>query len=328
MLSNSRLRQAALDLPLWLPIGLIPIANAVVRLATYEAVLGPAAAGWLSALSDAALILVYAALVGRPRSVGQRAATWLLCTTILHFALGTLAFAMPLSELAGKYDLLAGEPWLLVNVAIALAPWLGAWTQRQMAARRSRLLVLVGPKGCGKSTIGRMIEARFDAHFLDVERIALRVLRCMGGIIDETYARRAFEEIARTIRTIERDYPTILMETTGASEETAWFLDKLRSRYDVRLIRIRSGAETCTRRIKSRNQTRQIAVSEDLIREMHARSEALQLPWDADLDNDRGLTEDEIAALVRPHMRRVPKDPAPGTSGGGAFGAFRAGETA
>lgn len=44
------------------------------------------------------------------------------------------------------------------------------------ASPRAQVVVLVGPKGAGKSTVGRALERREDVRFLHVEIIAKRVL--------------------------------------------------------------------------------------------------------------------------------------------------------
>lgn len=333
MLLNQFSKQVLRDLVLWLPIGLIPIANALVRLSVYQESVGETAAGWISAILDITFILLYASLIAPPSKIGPstiglRATVWTACTTGLHFGLGLFVFEIPVAALVGKYDLIAGEPWLLVTIAIAASPWISVRIRQSLAARRAQLVVLVGPKGAGKSEIGLMIESRFNAHFVDVERIAIRVLRSMGGIIDETYARRAFEEITRAIRAIETEHATIVIETTGASEETIRFLHRLMSRYDVRLIWIRASVGTCARRIKTRNQSKQISVSDDLIRTMQARSEALNLPWDIDIDNDDERTADEIEALLRSHIRTVGTADEMNGMGGTAMRSMSAGGTA
>lgn len=333
MLLNPFSKQVLRDIVLWLPVGLIPIANALVRLSVYQDSLGETAAGWLSAILDITFILLYAGLFAPPSKIGPseiglRAAIWTACTTGLHFGLELLVIAVPAEALVGKYDLVAGEPWLLVTIAIAASPWISARIRQTLAARRAQLVVLVGPKGAGKSVIGRMIESRFNAHFVDAERIAIRVLRSMGGIIDETYARRAFEEITRAIRAVEADHALIVIETTGASKETIGFLRRLMSRYEVRLIQVRASVETCARRVKTRNQSKQISVPDALIRTMHARSESLNLPWDIRIDNDDERTVDEIEALLRPHIRTVGTADKMNGMGGTAMRSMNAGGTA
>lgn len=40
------------------------------------------------------------------------------------------------------------------------------------SAKPAKVVVLVGAKGSGKTTIGRMLESEFGAYFLHVESIA------------------------------------------------------------------------------------------------------------------------------------------------------------
>jgi hypothetical protein len=121
---RSPAHQIAQDVLLWVPVGLMPIGNGLIRLTIYQHAVGEQIAGWISALLDCGLIVFYAAFLTPPRSAPLRSATWLACTTTLHFALGLLVFAIPIWELLLKYNLLHGEPWLVVNLAIVLAPWL------------------------------------------------------------------------------------------------------------------------------------------------------------------------------------------------------------
>lgn len=163
-----------------------------------------------------------------------------------------------------------------------------------------QVLVLVGPKGCGKTTIGRALERHPRTRFLEVEVIAKRVLAGMGNIIDETYARRAFQAILEEVDSLARTHRIIVLETTGASDETPSFLDALRRRHEVRLIRVRARPETCAARIAARDATRQIDVPVALVREMHERTEALRLAWDLEVANDPPLDEEAIARAFAP----------------------------
>lgn len=157
-----------------------------------------------------------------------------------------------------------------------------------------RALVLVGPKGSGKTTLGRWLEELTGGHFLEVEAIARRVLAERGGEIDAGYSAACFRAIDGAIDGLTEVDPLIL-ETTGAAPETEGFVARLRERRDVRLIRVRASAETCAERIAKRDSSRQVAVPEQLVREMHARTEALDWPWDALLDNDPPLERNELS---------------------------------
>ena len=163
----------------------------------------------------------------------------------------------------------------------------------------SQVIVLVGPKGAGKTTLGRVLEREPGVHFLEVESIAKRVLADMGGVIDERYAREAFAAIVVAVDSMAGSYPTIVLETTGASTETPAFIDALRRLRSVRLVRIVAPAETCATRIAQRDSSRQVDVPPDLIRAMHERTEALRLPWDLELTNDPPLTDEQVRAAFR-----------------------------
>jgi hypothetical protein len=145
-----------------------------------------------------------------------------------------------------------------------------------------------------------MLEAGLGACFLHVEAIAQRVLATSGGVVDETYATRAFEAILRAIEDAAREHHLLVIETTGASESTPAFLAALRERCDVRLVRLHARRETCEARMADRDQSQQVQVPAELVREMHARSVALELPWDLELDNDPGLTPRQVERAFGP----------------------------
>lgn len=165
---------------------------------------------------------------------------------------------------------------------------------------RNRLIVLVGPKGSGKTTIGRMLEQRLGARFIAVEAVAKRVLAEMGNVVDERYARRAFEEIVRELEQAARAHAVMVIESTGASSETAAFFAALRERFDVRFVRVRATRDTCADRIETRDQSAQIQVSRELVEQMYERTAALELAWDLELDNERPLSAEEVTSACAP----------------------------
>lgn len=162
------------------------------------------------------------------------------------------------------------------------------------------VVVLVGPKGSGKSTVGRSVATAFGGTFIEVEATAKRVLERSGGVIDEAYAKRAFEAIAAEIDAAAERASWVVFETTGASAETGGFLERLGRRHRLRLVRLRARAETCAARIAARDPTRQIAVDDALVRQMHAASERFEAAWDLDLDNDSPLGPGALVEAFRP----------------------------
>lgn len=169
-----------------------------------------------------------------------------------------------------------------------------------MIMARAEIWLLVGPKGAGKTTIGRILERAVGAHFLEVELIAKRVLDSTGGAIDEDYARQAFEAIAAEVLAVSDGCRMVVLETTGASTETASFIARLRRDHVVRLVRVHSKAETCAKRIATRDSSRQVEVPVELVRQMHERTEALHLDWNLEVENDPPLSSEEILQALEP----------------------------
>jgi shikimate kinase len=168
---------------------------------------------------------------------------------------------------------------------------------------RKQLLVLVGPKGSGKTTLGRMLEQRLSARFVHVERVAQRVLAECGGVADERYARRAQRAVLDELAVQAADSELLVIESSGASGETRSFFATLRERYELLFVRVHAQRATCDARLAEREQASQVHVPPELIARMYELSNHVSLPWDLELDNDTGLDARSVAEAVRPLLR-------------------------
>ena len=184
-----------------------------------------------------------------------------------------------------------------------------------------RILVLVGPKGSGKTFIGRSIEEEHQkqqqkkrATFLEIEMIAKEFLANIGGTAaswkEEAFRASFFEQVQIRIEelaktALKEDDDVIIFETTGAAPETKKFLDNLNERFGGRgssmhLIRIRSSPSTCAKRIQTRDSSRQVDVPLEMIQQMHTITDTLDWNWDLELINDdendggHGLSKENI----------------------------------
>lgn len=130
-----RLARIGTEFAIWLPVGAIPIANGIVRMTTYGPGLTPGAGTAISTVFDVVLILGYAAfLQHRHPAAGigcRRGLIWTALSTANHFLLGHFAFGLSWRDLIAKYDVSAGETWVLISVAILAAP-----TVAQIVTRR------------------------------------------------------------------------------------------------------------------------------------------------------------------------------------------------
>lgn len=134
----------AVELLLWVPVGVTPILNGAIRMAAYARWLGEPAASWLSSAVDVLVVTAYAVFAQRrrpletwPRAAG-RSILWSALTASSHFGLGAFVFGIPWPSLVAKYDLLGGELWPLVSVAVFAAPLFARWKVGRLAAGRAR----------------------------------------------------------------------------------------------------------------------------------------------------------------------------------------------
>lgn len=121
----------------WIPVGLIPIADGLIRMATYGNAMDPDAAGALSAFSDILFICAYALFLEWQRPVYafgfRRGGLWFALSNASHFLLGHYVFGMSWRALVGKYDITAGESWIAVAIMIGVAPVLARRARRRLA---------------------------------------------------------------------------------------------------------------------------------------------------------------------------------------------------
>ena len=160
-------------------------------------------------------------------------------------------------------------------------------------------ILLIGPKGSGKTHIGRVLQDAWDVHFFPVERY--------WKAYHEECVRQGREqaiqdgisivhpEIGRALRR----HRHVCVETTGASLE---ILNSLLSLQDAApiLVRVQAPFEICLERIRRRDPEDQIPIRDELIAEIYQRSQAIDLAFDLELDNSTSLTDRQILDAFTP----------------------------
>jgi shikimate kinase len=159
-------------------------------------------------------------------------------------------------------------------------------------------IVLVGPKGSGKSHIGRTLQRHMGVHFFHVERLWMRYYaECRDAAREPSIA----EGIARVHPRIVDTFGThehVCVETTGASPEILGDLLSLAPSSKTLVARVAAPLELCLERIALRNQCNQIPMDVETIRMVYALSSAATVPTDLTLQN-KGLGEGEIVSMFR-----------------------------
>jgi len=155
------------------------------------------------------------------------------------------------------------------------------------------LILLIGPKGSGKTHVGRLLESKTGVHFFHVEPLWMQFhADCVaaGRPVDIPEGiSRIHPQISASLESHEH----VCVETTGASPEILRDLLEIGERSGVVLVRVAAPWKLCTQRIEERDPTYQITVDPEMIRKAYDLSVALELPYDVSLDNI-ALSDGEI----------------------------------
>jgi cytidylate kinase len=164
------------------------------------------------------------------------------------------------------------------------------------------LILLVGPKGSGKSHIGRTLEARLGVNFFHVEPLWLAYYADCKAAGRAPVIAEGIASVHPSIAGALDRHRHVCVETTGASPEILGALLSLRPRPEILVARVQAPLELCLERIARRDQTHQIPMEMEAVRRVHALSESLALDPDLTLNNLR-LSQPEIEALFRTALR-------------------------
>ena len=169
-----------------------------------------------------------------------------------------------------------------------------------------QVIVLVGPKGAGKSTIGRFVATEFAVHFVDAERVFLSV-REDRGAGDASLEARGFGALRRHLRAALARHPVLCFETTGTSEHVAPLFAFLERVARLSLVRVTVAPAEGERRLNARPAVGHVPCAAATARAINAAAAQLDFPWAAELDNS-GVWDPES---IRATMRRLLGHPLP-----------------
>lgn len=147
-----------------------------------------------------------------------------------------------------------------------------------VALTEQTVIVLVGPKGAGKSYLGQRMRDELGYGYVDAERIWLQ-LRAEGerpaGQFDDEGQTRILLAISENLKTT----PVVVIESTAAAPWFESFIERLRALAAVEFVRVSASSDECLARIERRDQAIHLPASADLIRRVHAHASAIVLPW-------------------------------------------------
>lgn len=163
------------------------------------------------------------------------------------------------------------------------------------------IYLLTGPKGSGKSFIGALMEKEFGIKFIRVED-RVKDVRRGRKINNQSYLKEAFEVIEHYIRESLNENDRIVFESTGLTIYFEKMLKDLRRDFTVVTIGVQANDEMCLNRVKTRDLSIHINVSDDEVNEINRRVREKQIRTDFIISNENksaGELTKEVAGIIK-----------------------------
>lgn len=172
-----------------------------------------------------------------------------------------------------------------------------------MSDNKPTVILLVGLKGAGKTTIGDSLARRLGITFLRVEPIYLAVMQANPDLSAAELEPVGFGAILDAIAQRAHSSPVMCIETTGTAGYFPEFLRRLRAGYHLHLIRVVASEEECLARVQRRDLKDHIPVSDERVREINRVASTVSLAWDMEVENSGEEGVDMAVAAVAEMLR-------------------------
>ena len=153
-----------------------------------------------------------------------------------------------------------------------------------------KIYLLIGPKGSGKSFIGGLLHEYFDISFLRVEDWVKKIKKGRS-VDDETYLEEVFSCIEEGVRAGLVEHDCVTFESTGLTGYFDGMLISLQKDFEVTTIRINTDPDICLSRVKSRDQSVHINISDDQVTSINQKVCEKNLKCDFAVDNNSRSVE-------------------------------------
>jgi shikimate kinase len=151
------------------------------------------------------------------------------------------------------------------------------------------LYMLIGPKGSGKTHIGKLVDRQMDIVFLQVELIWLGLQPGEDG----------WKRVEAAIDALFQTRDRVMIESLGAGDGFRGFHDSLTRKYSIKMIRVYADLETCLERVRSRSKLNHIDVSDDKVIEYNRVAATVKYDWALEIDNNQPAPDAEILAVIQ-----------------------------
>lgn len=140
------------------------------------------------------------------------------------------------------------------------------------------IILLVGPKGSGKTYLASRLEEELGIAFVRVEPIWLALAEEIRpgstSFDDEGQAR-----VLNAVKAALADHSAVCLESTGTAPWLQRQLTDLMAICDLKLIKVEAPLSLCLDRVRRRDATQHIPVSDERVAEINDIAAKVDLPW-------------------------------------------------
>lgn len=172
-----------------------------------------------------------------------------------------------------------------------------------MTNMQNKILLLVGPKGSGKSYIGRVIAATTGISYLRIEAIWQELKLRRTDFLSPDYIREGRALTLQALRTALQQ-GTVCIEATGVADDWNDYLDGLQRLAPLVFVRVAAPLEACRARASMRDQSMQVPIEPELFESINRQAADVQLDWATTLMNEPFLSENDLLTQLLPVLRQ------------------------
>lgn len=171
---------------------------------------------------------------------------------------------------------------------------------------QKKLFLLIGPKGAGKTYISSLIEKSFGVKFFRVEDVWLKLKNEKNFASEKEYFDK-LDEFCKEGNIIVKDkidellkiHDSLVIESLGIAPHFDSFLSDLKKVANVVPIKIFANPELCIERVKTRDQSIHIAVSDDKVKEVNEKAFQVKMDFAFEINNVN-LSEKDLISMLKP----------------------------
>lgn len=152
------------------------------------------------------------------------------------------------------------------------------------------IYILIGQKGSGKTYIGNIVRELYGVTFIRVEDIALKIKQ-NRTVDDDSYHKDVFNQVESHIRSVIKNNHIIIFESLGLTPHFDNMLENLKRDFRVICINVKAPPGLCVERIKNRDKSIHIDVSDEEILKINSLILEKNMLCDYEIDNNESRAE-------------------------------------